>query len=224
MRSIIFVISLLGLIALGYTVFVPNYSCCGRSGANEGASAATLKSAMFASQVQFQAAGYLDIDGNGIGEYGFINHISGAKPIKASDGKVISEAGELSLLTGPLAREVGTGECAQANGYYFKVFLPDGRGGMYDYDAYLRDPDKKRGAQLREKHYIALAWPVKLNETGRRIYAMTEDGQLRTTNLLAVRDAFIEDPDWTHLFKGREGTFEAVLQQGPNDDWPYYSR
>ena len=183
-----------------------------------------LKSAIFSAQVQMQAAGYLDIDGNGIGEYGFINHLSGSKSIYAGDGKVMREAGDLSLLTGPLAQELAVGECAQDSGYYFKVFLPDGRGGMYDYDAYVRDPDKKRGAKLREQHYLALAWPVKYNETGRRIYAMMEDGQLRSTNVLEARNAFMEDPDWRHLFKGREGAIEEILKQGPNEDWPYYAK
>ena len=183
-----------------------------------------LKSAIFSAQVQMQAAGYLAIDGNGIGEYGFINHLSGAKPIQASDGKILKEVGDLGLITGPLGRELDEGECAQANGYYFKVFLPDGRGGMYDYDAFVRDPDKKRGARLREQYYLVLAWPIKLNETGCRVFAMMQDGYLHSANVVEVRDVFMEHHDWRRLFKGREGTFEEILKRGPNDDWPYFSK
>ncbi len=185
---------------------------------------AVLKSAVFAAQIQFQSAGYLDDDANGIGEYGFIEQLTGHKPTLSADGTINVKAGEIALLTGPIAQERADDVDVEFAGYYFAMYLPDGRGGMYDYAGYMRDLDKKHGAHLREQHYLVLAWPVQVDETKRHIWVMTEDGLLRSTTSVDVRDAFIKDPDWTHLFKGREGTFEEVLKQGPNDDWPYYSR
>ena len=193
--------------------------------ANEAAAAATLKSAFFAGLIQFQAGCYLDIDNNGVGEYGFINHMNGAKPIKSANGDITIEAGSLMLLTGNLGQEVWPDGYATSNGYHFKIFLPDGRGGMYGYDEYAKDNDKASGASLRENYYIAVAWPTVLNETGRRVYMMTQDGQLRSTSRIQTRSEFMDNPSWEHFFKGVEGTMEEKLRRGPNTDaWPYYSR
>ena len=202
--------------------FRPFEGC--RITAYESCAAATMKSAIFSSQVQMQMGTYLDVDGNCVGEYGFIEQLNGRESILPADGKVIHESVKVMFLTGPLSEEIGRNGYGESNKYYFKMFLPDGRGGMYDYDAYSRDPDKKRGTSLREKHYLILAWPTKSNESSRRIFAMMEDGQLRSPSSVEVRSAFMESPDWRHLFKGRKGTFEEILKQGPSDDWPYYSK
>ena len=176
--------------------------------ANQSAAMATMRSAIFASQVQFQAGAYNDSDANGVGRYGFINELSGNVAVAGA------EAGDIRLLVGPLAQP---NEPAQAVGYYFKVYLPHGKGRAF------KNAKQIRNAQLNdegdmEMRFIVYAWPIS-SETGRQIFAMTQDGQIVVPEepYNYEYDA-VNMPPW-NLIWGAEGRWGDKLK-----GWKYYSR
>ena len=132
---------------------------------NTGAAAATLKAAIFPGQIHFQAGKYNDADANGVGRFGFIDEMAGNR------ATIAAMKGELALITGPLSMNKVP---ATSKGYYFKVYLPNGE------DAAFSSADQiKMGHEdaLMERKYICYAWPIN-KESGDKIFAMTEDGQL----------------------------------------------
>jgi hypothetical protein len=211
------------LLALGVLVFIglasiiysnlteTRVSCC------QGSAAGTLKSAVFAAQVQFQAATYLDDNKNGIGEYGYICQMSG------ETGVGLFKVGDLGLITGLLARAVSKDGTHRDSAYHFQVYLPNGIGGMMTYEEYIQMPDKKLGAALREKYYVVFAWPQNL-EYHRRVYAITQSGHLQGVINEDIRDRALKQRSWRELFKLKEGSFEEIMESGPSKEWPFYSK
>lgn len=129
--------------------------------AYEAAAKASLKAGVFPAQVQFQGGAYLDEDGDGIGEGGFLDEMAGA------GGK------PLSLLP-PSWRQA-----VPMSGYRFVLYLPDGEGA-----AASRAEIQDRSAaaiDARERHWIAYAWPETWGQSGRRAFAILPNGQLLTT-------------------------------------------
>lgn len=212
----IFILALLVTLSIfGYWLYMIDNS---RISPHSGSAAGSLKSSIFSSQVQFQAGCYLDDNKNGVGEYGFINQLSGDEPVPPK-----IQSGDLGLITGQLDNNVHSDGDSFSNGYHFRIYLPDGRGGMYTMEEYRQDPHKDVGAELRERFYLALAWPEDTRKH-RRIYAMGPDGQLCSTSLSAVRDAFIAYPSWKHFYKRLPDTIEEINRQWPSDKWSFYSK
>lgn len=164
---------------------------------NEGAAASHMKSGIFALEYQLQASGLIDYDGDGIGEFGFIPDLQAMRQFGGPDAE-IDDNGRITM-----------------NGYHFQIYLPDGNGGMYTYKDFMAADDKKQGVDLREKYYLVLGWPVALNETGRRIYVMMQDGNLRSPSLIAEKDAIMKDPNWRHFFDAKNDNLsEENLRNG----------
>ncbi len=90
-------------IAIIAAIAIPNL-LESRVTANESAAAATLKSAIFPAEVQYQSGAYADADQDGVGEYGGLRALS---------------TDPLRLIQGPLAQ----GDVA--NGYRFAIFVAD---------------------------------------------------------------------------------------------------
>jgi hypothetical protein len=169
--------------------------------ANEAASAAMLKSGIFPAQVQFQGGSYQDADQDNIGEYGLLGELSGRTRTSSI------EAGQLRLLAGPLA----TGPGFASSGYNFAIWLPDGAGGAISDASDLADRHGKRvpDANDQERYFVAYAWPQS-KDTGRRMFALCQDGQLRSLPWDG------KAPAWNAVFGGADFTAEPV--------WPPYRR
>lgn len=171
--------------------------------ANEAAAAATIKSGIFPAEVQFQGGGYCDQDGDNVGEYGLLSELSGRRPV----GQLA--AGNLKLLQGPLA----TGDVA--NGYRYALYLPDGKGGAIGEPPQagarqsIVDGVEVKDANAQEQHWVVYAWPADA-DSGRRMFAMHEDGQLRS------KEWDGNEPVWNDLFGA--GGWEAA------PTWPVWSR
>lgn len=167
---------------------------------NEAAVMATLKSGCFAGQVQFQGGSYQDSDQDNVGEYGFISQMSG----QAKTGKF--EAGQLKLVTGPLAKGL------EAYGYRFACALPGaGRDLLIEWPGKPLPAVTEAGSNLREKYFAIVAWPAS-KEAGQRMFVLTMDGQVRVKP-----------------FDGTEPNLDAIIQRdadGENwrTDWPVFSR
>lgn len=200
------VLGALGLIMIPFiaivaAIAIPNL-LESRVSANEAAAGATLKSGVFPAQIQFQSAAYQDADNDNEGEYGLFSELSGRRATNKLP------AGKVKLLYGPLAMG-DTG-----SGYHYSIFLPDGHGGVISEPT--GDPAKPRPvitdtatADAQERHWVAYAWPIS-RDTGRRMFAMCQDGQLRTL----AWDG--KTPEWNAVFGG--GGFDAT------PTWPTYLR
>ncbi len=84
----------IAIIAIIAAIAIPNL-LESRVIANEAAAAASLKSGIYAAQVQFQSSAYSDVDGDGRGEY-------------AGDLRWLAGAAQVSAITTPVATDVGT--------------------------------------------------------------------------------------------------------------------
>ncbi len=141
-----------------------------------------LKTTILPAEVKFQAALYLDQDGNGVGEYGLLSELGGAR--------TVAGAPALSLVGPDLA-------AGSANGYHFAVYLPDADGAMLqesDDISEARTKDEK-AASLQEHHWVAYAWPED-DHGGKRMFAITPDGVVRQALFLG------DPPVWSDVFGG----------------------
>ncbi len=228
---------LIVLVFFAYTAYlylVPSH-LRHRSSSFGGAATANMKAAIFASQVQFQAGCYIDDNKNGIGEYGFFNQMAGDVATHKT------KKGELKFIVGHLAEAINQQGITEASHYSFQIFLPDGRGGYYDFESYQKDPDKALGASEREHCFLAVAWPNEIHTTlyqeikiffnienrvvkGRRGFFMFQDGHVRSTSIIKSRDAFMANPSWEHIFKKDPITGKPDINTIDEDLWPYYSK
>jgi hypothetical protein len=112
-----------------------------------------LKSMMFPAQVQFQAGGYVDQDGNGRGSYGFISEMSG--------GSIPETTKVLQLM--PAAFHAVN---PVKDGQTFAVYLPgaDMSSGVGSRAQIAKLPLNQdgipQGEELREQWWVAYAWPT----------------------------------------------------------------
>ncbi|MBA3708114.1 MAG: hypothetical protein H0W83_04730, partial [Planctomycetes bacterium] len=83
-----------------------------------------------------------------------------------------------------------------AGGYRYAVFLPNADGGaLAEPDGSDVRPKDAKAADAQEGMWIAYAWPANA-KTGAKMFAMTEDGQIRSATYLG------EDPRWDDVFNG----------------------
>lgn len=147
----------------------------GRSGApDEDIAVRTLKAGIFPAEVQFQAGGYVDQDGDGRGEYGFLGELGGAATV--AKGKTLKLVDE----------EVAGGG---KQGWSFTVHLPDGDG------VAAEEPEEGQertalpaAADRQERRFVAYAWPAD-SEHG-RMFALTQDGTLYVAPYTGEEPAF----------------------------------
>ena len=160
-------LSLAGLHALGrpHPIFLPGCD-------NQTAAWGTLRT-LVTSEAQFQSACIVDQDGDKIGEFGFLQELSGTAPPRGqtqptSPAFITSVMGTTALDNGGIAGKTG---------YNFALYLPDGKGGWTREASPLLPPDPST-AHAQEKRWIAYAWPASFGNSGVPAYAVTEKGVL----------------------------------------------
>ncbi|MBI4614833.1 MAG: DUF2950 family protein [Planctomycetes bacterium] len=145
-----------------------------RLSANETAAIGTLKS-LATSQEQFKFSTLVDADSDGTGEYGYFQELAGTSETR-SGAKV-----DPSFLTSVLGESAAeNGGIAEKNGYHFLIYLP-GK------DAAMREkatlPAADPGvANAQETRWVCYAWPVEFEKTGRRVFCITQEGQVYETH------------------------------------------
>ena len=82
-------------------------------------------------------------------------------------------AGGIKLLAGPLA--AGN----TASGYNFRMYLPDGTGSALSSDDAPRAARNAAASNAQEQYFAVYAWPQS-TETGRKMFVLTQDGQVRS--------------------------------------------
>ncbi len=194
----------IAIIAIIASIAIPNL-LESRITANEGAAAGSIKSSIFSSAVQFQSGTYQDSDGNGVGEFGMIQDMAG---VRACLG---AAAGDIGLITGQLANMTAGDRVSTSSGYNFIMYLfnQDATNRLEEGDALptIANPITEQEA---ESFYLVAAAPQELNIVGRRVYLMTQDGQLRSTSLLARRDTWFNAA-------GLNTASSAEMDSGVND-------
>ena len=158
---------------------VPNFciTCGPRRG--ESAAVATLKNIAHA-QRQFCKDASCDVDGDGVGEHGFLAELAGALPLRAN-----AERAAVTLATPLLTTALGKVHKGriQRIGYLFQLSLP-GVGGVWI-------PEASHGGGIgagvdangAELDWLCYAWPVVHGETGKRAFAITSRGDVLASDL-----------------------------------------
>ena len=166
----------IAIIAIIAAIAIPNL-LESRVTANEAAASASLKSGIFPAQVQMQGGGYQDADLDNVGEYAHIQQLTG---VRATLGQ---PAGAIKLITGPLATGVNStavavgGGVLEANGYNYGAFTPLTASTMSQEGAALAVTGHDNSC---ERYFVVGAGPLKNNDTGRRVFQISHEGQLRS--------------------------------------------
>ena len=172
----------IAIIAIIAAIAIPNL-LESRVTANEAAAAASLKSGCFPAEVQFQGGGYQDRDVDNVGEYGSIGAMAG----KVATTKM--PVGQLKLVTGALATGVAASTLISASGYNFTSFVPSETStagvtinGWAEGAAPTPTAAPAAGNDNNngEQYFIIAAAPQKYNDTGRRVFMIVQDGQVRS--------------------------------------------
>ena len=142
--------------------------------ANEAATLATLKN-LASSQAQLQASGIIDINGNGAGEYGFCQDLTGSRVVHGMDPKAKKKIRvSPPILPRSFAKTDADG-CIQRSGYFLRIFLPGSKGKPV-HEKSPHDPFPSVGASDSEVLWCAYAWPVARGRTGQRTFFINMRG------------------------------------------------
>ena len=155
-------------------VVVPN-RLADRRNANESAAIATLKN-IGSAQAQLQASGLIDVDRDGMGEYGFLAELSGA--VVGRSGRRVAPP-VLSAAFGDLVESRAT-----VGGYLFQVYLPDHllQGVIEDADGGDAGNDNGVSARHAAALWCCYAWPVTRGWSGDRTFFTNQSGDVLGTN------------------------------------------
>jgi hypothetical protein len=136
--------------------------------ANEKAAAATLW-AVASAEAQCQSSGIVDVDGDGVGEYGFLGEMNGTTPIRGTTEVV----NPVLLSQSP---PTGADGIWSRSGYHFIVYLPTPKNGA------ISESKTRNGRDVAtddaEIHWIAYAWPDRAGQTGNRVYMLDQEGDM----------------------------------------------
>lgn len=155
------------VIAILASIAVPNFLST-RGRANEAAVISTLRN-IHTSQGVFSARVALDMNGNGLGEYGFLGELSGITPLR-SDGLKIAPP-----VLQPAFGQLDPDGAALRSGYHFRLYLPDASGvGQPETTAAMAQVS----SELAEHYYSVVAWPLLYGRTGQRSFFMNQRGEI----------------------------------------------
>jgi hypothetical protein len=149
-----------------------------RLSANEAAAIATMR-ALMSAEAQFMAAGVVDQDEDGLGEYGFLGEMAGARPLRGIEPDLLCEPAVLSPAFGELVPDGRGGAVVKRSGYYFQVWLPDSRGGaLCDREEAAEAKNVSMDVDSCELRFCIYAWPIKSGQTGMRAFYLDQEGDL----------------------------------------------
>lgn len=148
-----------------------------RMAANEAAAFATLKN-ISSAQAQCQASGVIDVDGDGIGEFGFFAELAGAAAVRSDEkggvGDVCITPPVLSTAFSRVSKSV-----VRRSGYCFQLFLCDSEGRWCAEDGDGGSRGVGIAADSAERKWCCLAWPERHGWSGTRAFHVDQDGDVR---------------------------------------------
>ena len=162
----------IAIIAIIAAIAIPNL-LESRITANEAAAATSLKSGLFPAQVQFQAGGYVDVNGNGRGCFaGHPAFLSGnTTGLGITCGEGANKA--LSMLDPKFNNTTGTTAGASS-------MTSSARVGSYDYACFVTTAAANEGDA--EQYWAAITGPITADgNNGRRAFAIAAMGTIYQT-------------------------------------------
>jgi len=174
------------IIAIIASIAIPNLLSA-RLNTNESAAIATLRNVISAqSQVHSQVA--IDVDMDGIGEYGYFAEMAGTVTIRcdaASPAVLLSPA----VLSSSLGIVDGNGY-VNKSGYYFLMYIPDSACLPYPEQPNGGDGGAAQGwaavpggCDPSEDFWACYAWPISRGNSGNRAFMSNHRGDvLQTSN------------------------------------------
>lgn len=151
--------------------------------ANETSAVAALET-IRAAQERFKAQRVVDLDGDGVGEYGLLRELTRAQCARASaDASECGGHADGPLLNWTFAHPVtyrqagavlGTGVIVRS-GYHFRVLLP-GASGEGVVESWQGPLDRPLDTDLAETTWCCYAWPQTYGVTGRRAFFINQTG------------------------------------------------
>lgn len=182
--------------AISAAIAIPNLLKA-RSSANDAAIVTALRSGVFPAQIQFQAGGYADQNGDNVGEYGFLAELAG--------GTIIGQPE--SLRVSLLPSEWNAAQ-PTLHGYHFACWLPDGKGGALGAGAGPR-AQNAAAAKAQSERFVVYAWPADGGELP--VFALTQAGTIYSSSETEIGP---QGPAWNALF-GADG-WEGEPQWEPH--------
>lgn len=155
-------------LAMASAVAIPNLLAA-RLSANENAARATLRYVVSA-QAVFQSSALVDLDQDGVGEYGYLAELAGTVPVRGGGEKL-----DPPMLTAGMGTM--TDGCVLKSGYVFRIDLP-GREGEPLPEAPRGGARQAIPADAAEGGYAVYAWPQKHGVSGLRAFVIDESGAL----------------------------------------------
>lgn len=144
-----------------------------RTDANERTAAETLRK-IASAQMEFRERAVIDRDGDGIGEFAYLGELNGLIAPSGS-GEPLSSA----FL--PAEFQTMRSGCLEKHGYFFRVDLP-GSGGTWHSEAQEGGRTRTLAADPTERAFLAYAWPVEVDTTGRRVFVIDETGKVHAND------------------------------------------
>lgn len=183
----------IAIIAIIASIAIPNLMES-RITANESAASASLKSAISAGQTQFQSNALQDTDANGVGEFGHIQDLTGARRV------VGAAPGSVNYVTGPLATMAAGDTTATANNYNYAMFTwnIDGTDKVAEGTDLAGWTSAGAGAIVgagitspsAETSFLCACGPTVRDQVGRRVFLIGVDGQIRSPNASGNTDTW----------------------------------
>jgi len=175
------------IIAIIASIAIPNLLSA-RLNANEAAAIATLRNTI-AAQSQIQAQSAIDIDQDGVGEFGFFAEMAGSVDLRgAPAGTVLNPP----CLSGALGIVDANGFVNKA-GYYFQMYIAGAAVAPVAENAGGGDPGALAAAapgvvDNAETFWSCYAWPVSRGNSGNRVFMTNQSGDiLQSSNQIAAQ-------------------------------------
>jgi prepilin-type N-terminal cleavage/methylation domain-containing protein len=164
----------IAIIAIIAAIAIPNLLAA-RLSANESAAIATLR-LFVSSQTAVQNSRGIDVDRDGVGEFGWLAEMSGALAVRDAFGPHAGPVFTPPILAGSLG-EVDPNGMVQKAGYVYRMVLPAAGGAGLGEAAGGGSPTGEDPDQT-ELWWTAHAWPAAYANTGRRAFCVSQKGDI----------------------------------------------
>jgi len=149
--------------------------CCGCT--NDTAAIATLRN-LASCQAQVQSGSRIDVDGDGIGEYGTFAELTGTAGVRTSADASTRGARMSPPVLSPALANVDANGIVTKSGYCFRIHLPV-KGGAAGHEKRPADPFTSAvDTDRAEVRWCAYAWPVAKGNSGTRAFYVDETGNV----------------------------------------------
>lgn len=174
-------------------------------------------------QAQFQSAGIVDQDGDGEGEFGFLGEVLGRIEPRGRAQRPVP-----TWRVDNAFRFRGNDGIAEANGFYYLVYLPTAAGPATADPGVALAPHPDN-ADVQETRFVCYAWPASLGSTANRAFVISQQGQEFATRNRHAQDyegrrkvpppeaAYVRGP--TENSKNLEGQFITGTAAGDGELW-----